>query len=70
MTEQMPKDIVVRLRQVSTALSTGSDQPAWFLDQLCLHPRKPWTDLFNGAADELEQMQQLNGRLVRRLAGD
>lgn len=70
MTEQMPKDIVVRLRQVSTALSTGSGQPAWFMNQLRLDPNKPWISLFNGAADELEQMQQLNGRLLRRLAGD
>jgi hypothetical protein len=70
MTEQMPKDIVVRLRQVATALSTGSDQPAWLMDQLRLNPTTPWTDLFKHASDELDQMRQLNGRLLRRLAGD
>jgi hypothetical protein len=70
MTEQMPKDIVVKLRQVSSGLSNATKHPDWLLEQLRNNPTTPWTDLLNGAADELEQMQQLNGRLLRRLAGD
>ena len=65
MTEQMPKDIPARLRRMASAVSSGQ-YPSWF-DTASV---AAWQKLFNGAADELEQMQQLNGRLLRRLAGD
>jgi hypothetical protein len=65
MTEQMPKDIPTRLRQLASAVSSGR-YPSWFDTSSVA----AWQKQFNGAADELEQMQQLNGRLLRRLAGD
>lgn len=70
MTEQMPKSTVVKLRQVSSAITPGSRYPDWFLALSGHNDGKPWRDLLFAAADELEQMQQLNGRLLRRLAGD
>ena len=73
MTEQMPKDIVVRLRQIAAAYTRANDIevfPEWFKRQHANNPREVWITLVSTAADELEQMQQLNGRLLRRLAGD
>ena len=70
MSDERPKDLTVALRQMAQACHT-SYYPKWFMaealkDASC----KPWGDLLNQAADELEAMQMLNGRLLRRLAGD
>lgn len=72
MTEPMPKDLVVCLRQMA-AVPPGSTlhaYPEWFQEQYKKEDLKAYPNLFALAADELEQMQQLAGRYLRRLAGD
>jgi hypothetical protein len=75
MTEQMPKDMTVRLRQMAAScdpIKNSGNQitPKWWVNLPDHHLNRPWVTLLSSAADELEQMQQLNGRLLRRLAGD
>lgn len=70
MTEQMPKDTVLCLRQVSSAITPGATYPQWFLDMNGQLSGEPWKTLLNTAADELETMQKLNGKLYRTLYPD
>jgi hypothetical protein len=72
MSEPMPKDVVVQLRQVA-AVPVGASighYPEWFQEEYEKENVKAWPNLLIRAADELEQMQQLAGRYLRRLAGD
>lgn len=70
----MTKDTVVRLRQIIPCMGKTMDAfPDWFQEEWRKDPIdvcKPFNTLLAAAADELEQMRQLNGRLLRRLAGD
>ena len=67
----MPKDMVVCLRQVSRAFVPGETYPDWFNERCAKEGSvHTWHTLLTSAADELEQMQQLAGRLLKRLAGD
>ena len=72
MSEPMPKDIVKRMRQIA-AVPPGSSInafPEWFREEYKKDDMKVWNALMTEAANELEQMQQLAGRYLRRLAGD
>ena len=68
----MPKDMVARLRQVSLGFKSGSGgYPQWFTERCNKEGGSAvWHALLAGAADELEQMRQLAGRLLKRVAGD
>jgi len=72
MSEPMPKDLVIALRQMA-AVPIGSpirNYPEWFQELYKKDDLKAFPSIFALAADELEQMQQLAGRYLRRLAGD
>ena len=62
--------ILEKLRQMSVipveAPITG--YPDWFQEMYRKSPSTSFSGVFLQAADELEQMQKLNGRLLRRLA--
>ena len=75
MTEQMPKDMVVALRQILKAFSavapgTLMTWPEWFKELEQDGPWKGWTTLMSTAADDLETMQKLNGKLYKTLYPD
>ncbi len=68
---EMPKDMTARLREVGKTCSGPFDKmPEWFKAQYSTPGTVPLSILLLEAADELEQMQQLAGRLLKRLAGD
>jgi len=71
MTDKKPADMVVALRQVSSCIGQGiTSYPQWFLESDDKSGWKAWKDLINQAADELENMQKLNGRLYKTLYPD
>ena len=71
MTDKKPADMVVALRQVSSSFGKPmAEWPKWFMDQNIKAGEQSWKDLLNQAADELEQMQKLNGRLYKTLYPD
>ena len=71
MTDKKPNDMVVALRQVSSAFGKPmSEWPKWFLDENKNAGENSWRNLINQAADELENMQKLNGRLYKTLYPD
>ena len=59
-----------KLRQLAaTPINSGIESyPDWFQERHKERAYMAFTDFFTEAADELEQMQKLNGRLLRRLA--
>jgi hypothetical protein len=72
----MPKgpdtpNLVTRLRQMADCIGKTYDQyPEWFQEATKSsndHGNSVWRDLFAIAADELEQMQKLNGKLYSTL---
>ncbi len=71
MTDQMPKDMVVALREVMKGF-TGptAGWPMWFTDMEKQGPWKGWTTILSTAADDLERMQKLNGKLYKTLYPD
>jgi hypothetical protein len=70
-----PEKVEEQLREVIAGLKSGK-QPAWMgtLTTMSLAPiltdAAAEIDRLKGLGAELEQMRQLNGRLLRRLAGD
>jgi len=73
MSDKKPADIVVALRQLSSAckgLQPMSAYPKWFQDMYNSQPNTAWFSIMEQAADELENMQKLNGRLYKTLYGD
>lgn len=66
-----PKSMVVALREVILGIGTTPDKyPEWFRDESAADPYKAWTTLLSSAADELEGMQKLNGKLYKTLYPD
>jgi hypothetical protein len=59
MTEPMPKDTVVALRQVLKGFKDG--WPQWFREMEGEKNWHGWITLLSTAANDLEQMQKLNG---------
>ena len=71
MTDKKPADVVVALRQVGEAVGKGMYEfPVWFQKEARIDYFGPWRVLLNQAAEELESMQKLNGRLYKTLYGD
>ena len=73
MTDKKPADIVVALRQLAEASKTPkqiTEYPIWFQQEWNKDGTGCWSKMLAQAADELENMQKLNGRLYKTLYGD
>ena len=67
----MPKNMVVVLRELSTAIGNyGATTPQWFQEMILKDHTTAWTTILSSAADELEGMQKLNGKLYKTLYPD
>lgn len=66
----MEPTILEKLRQMSAVPSNSPIEvyPVWFQERFKKSNYGTFMEFFSEAADELEQMQRLNGRLLRRLA--
>ena len=73
MTDKKPNDMVVALRQLAAASSTPksiTEYPLWFQEEWNKDMNGCWANMLLKAADELENMQKLNGRLYKTLYPD
>ena len=71
MTDKKPADMVVALRQLAEAVGKPIQGfPEWFQRRFELDPNAACREIYLSAADELENMQKLNGRLYKTLYGD
>jgi hypothetical protein len=67
-----PTNVVVLLRQLSELSSTQKsidDYPEWFREEWKKDPNKIWSSILAEAANDVEQMQALAGRLYKQLYG-
>lgn len=66
-----PNDLARCLRELAAAVTGMTPYPAWFLeDNNRPGPNPAWRNILTKAADELEQMQKLNGKLYKTLYPD
>jgi len=72
MSDKRPADMVVALRQIAAGVASHNfnEWPKWFLELNKKEGPNSWPIILNQAADELESMQKLNGRLYKTLYGD
>lgn len=70
---ERPKSLVIQLRQLIACSGEGiSGYPDWFKEEHSKSPKSvtAFKRLHTEVADELERMQQLNGRLYKTLYPD
>jgi len=64
-----PNNMVQALREVIPCIGLmGENYPEWFREMGT--GQSPWITLLSSAADELEGMQKLNGKLYKTLYPD
>ena len=71
MTDKKPTDMVVALRQLAESVGQPIQGfPKWFQEEFSKDPHAACRGIYLQAAEELENMQKLNGRLYKTLYGD
>lgn len=68
---ERPKSMVVTLRELAASSGKGiSEYPDWFKELWHVSPAQAFGVILTSAADELEGMQQLAGKLHKTLYPD
>lgn len=66
-----PQNTVAALREMVPCVgSMIASCPEWFRDMYEKEGVKAWSTLLSSTADEMEQMQKLNGKLYKTLYPD